>query len=114
MDALKCILNTKSAPTSPAKDTLTIEDIPPAGIVAKSIVAADSTKVPSNQTRQSIPTLDVITPVTEPQKVLENNQRLHVLIVDDNDINLKVCIYWTMRLYFRIVTCSLPFSALSY
>lgn len=92
LEALKSILNTKIAPRSPAKDSLTIEDIPPTGSVTKSVVAIECTKVLPNQTRQSIPTLDVMTPVTEPQKVLEKNQSPHVLIVDDNDINLKVCI----------------------
>jgi hypothetical protein len=91
LEALKWTLETKSASAISANNTLTSEETPSTTPVIKSVVAADLTKLASIQTRQLIPTLDVKMPVTERQNFLKGNQNLHVLIVDDNDINLKVC-----------------------
>jgi hypothetical protein len=83
LEALKWTLETSGAPTPLTKSS--------ASPVTESVVAADFTKVSSIATRELIPTIDIITPVAERQSFLESNHRLHVLIVDDNDINLKVC-----------------------
>ena len=88
MDALKWTLNTKSPPTAP-KNNLRIEDMPSTTSEMNPLVAADIAKV-SSINRPLVPTLDVVTPVIERQSFLDNDQSLHVLIVDDNDINLKV------------------------
>lgn len=90
LDALKWTLETEKVPTLPKKGSLTIKDLPTISSLTESVEAPDFTVIPSIQARQAIPTLDVITPVTERQSFLESNQNLHVLIVDDNDINLKV------------------------
>ena len=97
LEALKWTLETKSASTISSNDPLTSEEAPSTSPVTKSAVAADLTKLASIQTRQLTPTLDVMMPVTERQSFLEGNQNLHVLIVDDNDINLKVCEAFSQR-----------------
>lgn len=46
-------------------------------------------------------------PATEaPRPLVENNEEMHVLIVDDNNINLKVCLPPSKYLHMLIIPCT--------
>lgn len=104
----------KSLSAISSNSALTTDETLSTSSAAKPAVAADPTEVISIRTRQSIPTLDVMTPVSERDSFLESNQSLHVLIVDDNDINLKVhspllTHAFLLQIRFMLIT---PFGAL--
>ncbi|KAE8552201.1 hypothetical protein EYB25_006095 [Talaromyces marneffei] len=106
LEALKWTSEMKSLSAISSNSALTTDETLSTSSAAKPAVAADPTEVISIRTRQSIPTLDVMTPVSERDSFLESNQSLHVLIVDDNDINLKVLSTFIRKLGHTYETAS--------